>query len=137
MKVLNNIREKNNSLITESIKGERDVKSLYMESTIKEKFTLNYDDYNKKNIKSNCKRNSLNTLRNLFAQLFKYASLLLGVIFVDRGLLAMASFLFFYSNQGRSTNLANYLSFIIDNVTDIKISLKRIKELYHLIYLEW
>ena len=130
MKVLNNIREKNNSLITESIKGERDVKSLYMENSIKEKFTLNYNEYNKKNIKSNCKRNSLNTMRNLFAQLFKCVSLLLGVIFVDRALLAMASFLFFYSNQGRSTNLANYLSYIIDNVTDIKISLKRIRELY-------
>lgn len=130
MKILNNIQEMNNSIITESIKGERDVKSLYMESSIKKKFKKNYDEYNKKYINSNRKRNLLNSMRILFARLFMCASLFMGIIFVDKGLLAMSSFIFFYSNQGRSINLAYYLSFIMDNVTDINISLKRIKELY-------
>ena len=59
VKVLNNIIEKNESLIIESIKGERDVKSLYMESSIKEQFTVNYGILNKKQIKYNNTQHSL------------------------------------------------------------------------------
>lgn len=129
-KILNDINEKNSSLITESIKGERDVKSLYMEDTIKEKFVENYSKSAKKSFDFALKQNGLGTTKAFISQVLRYISLFLGIIFTDRGILTLASFLFFHSNQGTTTSLTNYLSNIIDNVTDIKISLKRIRELY-------
>ncbi len=129
-KVLNNALEKNNSLIIESIKGERDVKSLYMEASIKEQFTVNYGILNKKKIKYNSTQNSLGSLRGFSSRILMYVSLFLGIVFVERSLLAMSSFLFFYSNQNKSADLAFNISAIIDDATDFKISYKRIKELY-------
>lgn len=130
MKILNKITEKNHSLITESIKGERDIKSLYMEDSIKENFTKNYNEFNTKSTISNNKRSSLNVIRSLISNLLICISLFLGVTFVDKGWLTLSAFLFFYSNRGRATSLGNYIANLVDNITEIKISLTRIKELY-------
>ncbi len=130
IKLINNIKEKNDSLIIESIKGERDVKSLYMEKSQKQQLSNNFELYDKITIKSNLRLNIIVYLRPIIINVITILSLMLGVYFVEKGFFAISSFLFYNQNYSKVNNLSSILSDINSYFIDIKISTKRIQELY-------
>ncbi len=129
-RLTDDINEKNESLIIESIKGERDVKSLYMEKTQQQKLRNNFELYDKIAIKSNLKWSIVSYLRPVICNVISILSLMLGVYFVDKGFFAMSSFLFYNENKTKVNSLSSILADISSYFINIKISTKRIQELY-------
>lgn len=129
-KKLNQLGDKNSALVVESIKGERDVKSLYMENAIKEEVKNTYRDYSRYSAKTNLKLSTIGNFSNLLAWITAAVTLLLGVKFVDKGFMTLTAFLFLNNNIFRAGNLGYTLSYLITSFTEIKISKTRINELY-------
>ncbi len=122
--------EKVDSFLTEIVKSERDVKSLNLESTLKDKTGELYDDYKVKYIHFEKWDWSLWSVTSSFITAVTAIILILSVVFMDKGLMTLASFMIIYSNRWSLFQLTRIFSNVMNCFTDISLALERINELY-------
>lgn len=122
--------EKVNSLLNEIVRSERDVKSLNLETTLKDKVSDDYEEYKKTFLKFERWDWSLWTTTHTLITMLQVAVLVLSVVFMNKGLMTLASFMIVYSNRHSFFHLTQILAQIANAFTDIGLALERINELY-------
>lgn len=122
--------EKVDSLLNEIVRSERDVKSLNLEQTLKIKTEESFQDYKKNYLTFERWDWSLWTGTNSLITILQAIVLVLAVVFMDKGLMTLASFMIIYSNRHSFFYLTRVLGNIANYFTDISVALERINELY-------
>ena len=122
--------EKVDSLLNEIVRSERDVKSLNLESTLKTKTEESFIDYKKNYLTFERWDWSLWTATNSLITILQAVVLVMSVVFMDKGLMTLASFMIIYSNRHSFFYLTRVLGNIANYFTDIAVALERINELY-------
>lgn len=91
--------DKVNSLSTEIVRSEKDIKSLGLEEKLSEVSKVHYEEYKKSSYKTAITDMNFYSARNLLVELVGVVVLILGVAMVEKGLLTLASFMIIYSNN--------------------------------------
>lgn len=122
--------EKVSSLLNEVVRSERDIKSLNLETKLKDITKNNFDNYKSvvlKTSKDNVKFRILDWISyTIFAVLF----FTVGILMLDKGFLTLATFLILYNNRNNVDSLTSIVTNIVNNYADFKVSFERINELY-------
>ena len=129
-RISNKKRDKINSLTTEIVKSERDIKSLGLENKLKTISKEYYDDYNSFNYKMSMQNTSLVTTRTAITFIFSFIALLLGIILLEKSLLVLASFMVIYTNRSSIINVISFAGNLFDIISDVKVYGKRVFELF-------
>ncbi len=116
-------RKKNdiiNSLTTEIIRSEKDIKALGLEAKLSEVSKQNYDDYKKTCYKTEVTNMRFWSIRNFIIDFCGVLMLIFGIYLIDLGILTIAAFMIIYSNNG------NIHSFIwgVGNIANIFVEIK-------------
>ena len=122
--------EKVDSLLNEIIRSERDVKSLNLEQTLKEKTAEGFNEYKKKYMTFENWDWSLWSATSAFIVLLQSVILVLSVVFMDKGLMTLASFMIIYSNRHSFFYLTRIFGNVSNALTDISLAKERINELF-------
>ncbi len=122
--------DKINSLTTEIVRSEKDIKSLGLEEKLSEVSKANYDDYKKTSYKTQMTDIYFWSSRNFIVELGGFLMLLLGVYFMDLGILTLASFMIIYSNNGNLYSFIWILGNIADSFVEIKVCSERMFSLF-------
>ena len=119
-----------NSLTTEIVRSEKDIKSLGLEEKLSEISKTAYDDYKKINRKSEMVDMNFYSSRNALIEIGSIAILILGIKFIDLGLLTLAAYMIIYSNYGSLYQFIWGIGMIANTITDIKVSTDRMFGLF-------
>ena len=130
MKISNKKFDKINSLTTEIVKSERDIKSLGLEEKLRVTTESYYDDYNNYVYKRSVINSTLSQSRNIITQVFSIVALIIGIILLERSLIVFASFMVIYSNRYSFNSLMMQLSAVFDIKNDVEIYGERIFALF-------
>ncbi len=130
IKIANKKYDKVNSLTTEIIKSERDIKSLGLEDKLRYTTENYYNEYNKFQYKSSIQQTSITQFRNIANRVFGMAMLIVAIIMLEKGLLVYASFMIIYSNRGSFGSLSMLTGMLGDIVSDVKVYSDRIFEMF-------
>ena len=122
--------DKINSLTTEIVKSERDIKSLGMEEKLKSMTNDYYGDYNKFNYKMYMKNVILSRSREIINLLFSMGALALGIILMERALLVVSSFMIIYSNRSAFQRFVYLINNILDIINEFSVYNERIFALF-------
>lgn len=122
--------DKINSLTTEIVRSEKDIKALGLENALSKISRQNYDDYRKAKLKAEVINISYWNLRNVILQTTGILMLILGVYFIDIGTLTLATFMIIYSNNSDLYSLVVRVGNILTSMTDIKVSSERMVALF-------
>lgn len=123
-------REKVGSLLNEVVRSERDIKSLNLESALKNEMAKKNEVYKKAELKTVLTDRYWLNIRHLVCDISAFIIMWFGVKMMSKELLTVASFMVIYSHRGYMERLAWYLGSFLRCFTDIGISLGRINELY-------
>lgn len=130
-KDLKRASEKVDSFLTEIVRSEKDVKSLNLESSLKERTAELYGEYKKKYLTFQRWTWGLWGTRTALIEILSVSVLLLSVVFMDLSLMTLASFMIIYANKDSFFTLTWVFGNIMNCFTDIGVSLERINELYY------
>ena len=122
--------DKINSLTTEIVRSEKDIKSLGLEEKLSEVSKINYDEYKKSSYKTEMTDILFWSGRNFVVEFVGILMLALGVYFIDLGLLTLASFMIIYSNNGNLYSFIWILGTIADSFVEIKVCSERMFSLF-------
>ncbi len=122
--------EKYSSLLNESVRSEKDVKSLNLEKELKRSIEGSFDNYHNYRIKTNITNDRLYFLRQVIRDVLSCVALVLGVYFMSLTWLTLASFLIIQQNRSYIFNLITAYENLAGNIADIKLAVERISELY-------
>lgn len=122
--------DKINSLTTEIVRSEKDIKSLGLEDRLSKVSSLNYDNYRKARFKHNMIDRSFHSLRCLLIDVVCVLILILAINLMDKALLTMASFMIIYSNDYRIYDLIWGVGSVASTVIDVKVSTQRMFSLF-------
>ncbi len=118
------------SLLNEVVRSERDIKSLNMEEKLKNSVNTRYDYGQQYAIKSDLFNMRWWNVSMFVGYLLNVVILLLGIRFLDMGLLTLASFLVINNNRGYVNDLINTFDNLHTSINDIVLAVGRISELY-------
>ena len=113
--------DKINSLTTEIVRSEKDIKAIGLEEKLSEVSKQYYDEYKRVNYKTDLTDMSCWSLRNFIIETVSIGLLILGVVLLDRALLTFASFMIVYSNNNELYGLVWQLGNLSSKFTEIKI----------------
>ncbi len=128
--------DKINSLTTEIVRSEKDIKSLGLENNLAELSSKNYKEYRQTDRKRWVTNVNFGISRAFFLELVSIFVLILGIVLLDRvdnsgkALLTVSAFLLIYKNNGQLFNFVWNLGRILEDVTNIKISCERMFQLF-------
>jgi len=122
--------EKVDSLLNEIVRSEKDVKSLNLEQNLKQKTSESFVDYRKAFLHFERWDWSLWASTSTLITILQSIVLILSVVFMDHGLMTLASFMIIYSNRHSFFQLTRILGNIFNYATEISVALERINELY-------
>lgn len=122
--------ERVGALHNEIIRSEKDIKSLNLESRLKEENQKRYADYQKKHFKTNYTNIAFSYARSFIVNIFSIGVLLMGIYLRAHDTIALATFMLIYSNSGSFKQLSNGFGRITQYMTEIQVRYNRIKELY-------
>ncbi|MBP3619905.1 MAG: ABC transporter ATP-binding protein [Clostridia bacterium] len=127
------LRKKNdkiNSLTTEIVRSEKDIKSLGLEYKLSEVSNENYSSYRNARMRfENTDRNFYAT-RNFISELGAIAVCIFGIWLMDKGLLTLAMFMIIYSNKSSLSHFIWNIGNIANYVVDVKVSHDRMFSLF-------
>lgn len=129
-KEMQNANERVSSLLTEVVRSERDIKSLNLETNLKDITKNNFDNYKKTYMKTRISNVTFNSLDRFALRLFIVAFYVIGILLLDKGFLTLATFLLLYENTHSIKALSENVASVVDNFADLKVSYERINELY-------
>ena len=123
-------RENLVSIVNETIKSEKDIKTTGLEQKLKD--TVN--DRTNNNVKENYKLYNTNQILRLFnnalLEVLLLGVLILGIVLMEKGLVTIAIFMVIYSYRGSIKSFSNFIGFFFESIATIKNSLGRIRELF-------
>jgi len=119
-----------NSLTTEIVRSEKDIKSLGLEEKLSEVSRENYNTYRKARYKFDMTDLKFWWSRNFILNIGILATLVLGVWLMDLGTLTLATFMIVYSNKGALFSLIHGGGQIINFMVDIRVSHSRMFALF-------
>lgn len=119
-----------NSLSTEIVRSEKDIKSLGLEEKLSEVSKESFLTYKKAQAKTEIVDMSFWSARNLIIEAIGVVILILGIHFIDKGLITLATFMIIYSNNDNLYRLIWGLGNIFTSIIDIKVSTERMFGLF-------
>ena len=122
--------DKINSLTTEIVRSEKDIKSLGLEDKLSQVSKISYDDYKKISFKTDFVDANFYSSRNFLIEFCTILILILGIIYIDKGLITLATFMIVYSNSNSIYSLVWGTGNVLTLFTDIKISCERMFALF-------
>ncbi len=122
--------EKYSSLLNEVVRSERDIKSLNLEANLKDNISESFDNCNNYNYKVNMFYNKWWILRSAVSRIFNAAALILGIYFMDLGLLTLASYMIIQNNRGYVFDLLTAYEQLTKHFSEISLAVNRVSELY-------
>lgn len=122
--------DKINSLMTEIIRSEKDIKSLGLELTLGKTSEFYYNDRMKQAIKTNTTDLWWQSARNILIKLISVGVLILGIYFVDIGTITLATFMIIYSNNYSVFSFIWCVGHVWSILIEIKVSSKRMFSLF-------
>lgn len=122
--------DKINSLTTEIVKSEKDIKAIGLEEKLSEVSKKNYEDYRDIEFRMNFKDMSFYNIRNFLIEFMSIIMLILGVVLIDRALLTFASFMIIYGYSNELYGLIWQLGNLATKFSEIKISVGRMFALF-------
>ena len=129
-KITRKKNDKINSLTTEIVRSEKDIKALGLENKLSEVSKANYEDYKKSSYKTEVIDMNFWSIRNFIIEFFGVLMLILGVYMIDIGMLTLASFMIIYSNNGNLYSLIWGIGNISNIFADVKVCTDRMFALY-------
>ena len=127
------VRRKNdkvNSLTTEIVRSEKDIKSLGLEDKLSEVSKEYYEDYRNQRYKLDKTDVNFWSIRNFIIGIGTFAVLVLGIYLMDRGLLTLASFMIVYSNRGSLWDVVYNAGNLANTFVNIKVCHSRMFSLF-------
>lgn len=118
------------SLLNEVVRSERDIKSLNLETRLKDITKSNFDEFKDVTLKAQNNNLKYRLFDWITFTIFFVTIMSAGIILLDKGFLTLATFLIIYNNRYKMDNFSNLVANIINNYADIKVSYERINELY-------
>lgn len=122
--------DKINSITTEIIRSEKDVKSLGLEPELRKEVKACYADYGSSWTKLGLADGWLHTLRTMVTIIGGIGLLFLGIHLMDIGSITLATYMIIYSNRDSIRGLTWSLGHIITSVIDIKVYSQRMFSLF-------
>ncbi len=126
------LRKKNdqiNSLTTEIVRSEKDIKSLGLEDRLSEVSNTNYQDYRKTRQRADKVDYDFWCARTVIIEIVAIGVLIFGIWLMDLGLLTLASFMIIYSNNKLYT-LVWGIGSVTNSIIDIKVAHNRMFSLF-------
>lgn len=130
-KILREKTDKVNSIATEIVHSEKDIKSLGLEEKLSEVSKNSFLEYTKANYKTQITDMNFWTSRNLIIEVIGAVLLILGVMMREKAMISLSTFMLVYSNHGYLFNLVWSLGNILDYFVNIKVSSERMFELFN------
>lgn len=122
--------DKINSITTEIVRSEKDVKSLGLEPELSKEVKTCYKDYGKSWTKLGLSESWLYTLRTTITLAGGIGLLILGIYLMDIGSITLATYMIIYSNRDSIRGLTWSLGHIITSIIDIKVFSQRMFSLF-------
>lgn len=122
--------DKINSLTTEIVKSEKDIKSLGLEKELSVLSAENYTNYRDKRRKMRNISDNFVVARNTVVEVGGVLILLLGVFLMDKALLTLAAFTILFANRYAVYDLTFAFGLICMCVVDVKLRCERIFSLF-------
>lgn len=123
--------DKINTLTTEIVRSEKDIKSLGLEEKLTEVSKEHYNTYRKSQLKMDNVDMNFWSLRNLIIDVSSILLLIFSIYLMDKGLLVLASFIIIYSNNSSLYSLIRGIGEISNSFVDIKVSSERMFALFN------
>lgn len=123
-------QDKIHSLTTEIVRSEKDVKSLGLEQKLSEVSEENYIKYRRSRFKYTMTDTTFGNARNLVLDILTSLALVLGIVFIDKGLITLAAFIIIRSNSNSLYRLIWNTGYISNSIVDIKVSTERMFALF-------
>lgn len=127
--LIREIEENNTSLISELIRGARDIKILNATSIFMKKFDNRINEANNRRISLTISDRRYFLFENVIDDLCDFMFYILGVILVIKNLLLPANLVVLYMYKGRVNYLFNYFGYLIDNIKSFNLSANRVFEI--------
>lgn len=127
------LRRKNdkiNSLTTEIVRSEKDIKSLGLESKLSEVSKENYLEYKRARNKFDITDTTFFNMRNLIVESIALMLVIFGIYLLRLDLITLGTFMIVYSNRGSLRGTVWSVGAILNNFTDIKVSYDRMAGLF-------
>ena len=122
--------DKINSLTTEIVRSEKDIKALGLEDKLAEVSKVNYDEYRKAVFKQDFTDTKFWTVRNFLIEVVGVFLLMFALHLMDKGLLTLATYMIIYANHGNVYGLVYCLGNIANRFVEIKVSTERMFSLF-------
>lgn len=127
------VRKKNdrvNSLTTEIVRSEKDIKSLGLEEELSDVSKERYEDYRRTRYRLDMTDANYGMARNAIIGIGTLLTLILGIYLMDLGMLTLATFMVIYSNRGSVWDLVWNIGQLTNLIVDIRVSHDRMFSLY-------
>lgn len=122
--------DKINSLTTEIVRSEKDIKALGLENSLSKVSSQYYIDYKKANAKRDVVNMNFYSTRNLIIEVFGGLLLVLGIYFIDIGTITLATYMIVYSNNGNLYSLIWGFGEIFTTIVEIKVCSERMFSIF-------
>lgn len=123
--------DKINSLTTEIVRSEKDIKAIGLEEKLSEVSKKYYDDYKDVSYRTNFKDMCFWSSRNFIIETMAIVILILGVVLINKSLFTFASFMIVYGNNNSLYNLIWQMGNLASKFSEIKISKDRMFALFN------
>ncbi len=130
LKVSKRYGEKTSSLLVEIIKSNRDIKSLNLESSLKNSLSQKIEAESNYSVKRNTNIQGIKRLRHIFSVLVMCLLVVVGIWLLDLGILTLATFLIIYQNRHEFRALGDMVAAVGDIIAGVKTASERIQELF-------
>ena len=122
--------DKINSLTTEIVRSEKDIKSLGLEDKLSDVSKENYNIYRKARYKFDFTDLNFWVSRAIWIEIGTLATLVLGIVLMQKWMLTIATFMIIYSNRRDLTNTVFGFARMANSFIDIKVSHNRMFSLF-------
>lgn len=122
--------DKINSITTEIVRSEKDIKAIGLEDKLSEVSKKYYEDCTTTSYKESMVDMNCWSFRNHFIEVVSIGMLILGVVLLNKALLAFSAFMIVYSNNNELYWLVWQLGNLSSKLTEIKISSDRMFSLF-------
>lgn len=131
-KKVRELNDKINSLTTEIIRSEKDIKSLGLEKELSKVSDGNYKNYRNAVYKKDLVDTNFWAIRNLIIQASGILILIFAICLMqsNKALITLASFMIIYTNHDKLYGLIWGVGNILNNIVDIKTSTNRMFSLF-------
>ena len=121
--------EKVNSILSELIRGIRDIKLLNFKNTIRNNVIEKLNDNNNKNVDRNAYQEKIHALTRIVIFATVFLVIVVGIKFVDLGLITAAELIVLYLYNSNVFSLMSNFSALRDCVKEYELAVERIYEL--------